>query len=93
VSGLVPIDEETWAIYGSIPVDGQVIVAEFDDRAVAESTLERIVAAEPEMQPAIRHAGPSGLRRNRPPAAHYGDHHAIATAPYRVVARPKALAG
>jgi hypothetical protein len=48
VSGLVPIDEATWAIYGSIPVDGQVIVAEFDDRAVAESALERI-AAEQEM--------------------------------------------
>jgi hypothetical protein len=48
VSGLVPISDETWAIYGSIPVDGEVIVAEFDNRAEAESTLEPIAAAEQE---------------------------------------------
>jgi hypothetical protein len=46
VSGLVPIGDETWAIYGSIPVDGEVIVAEFDNRADAESALEQIAAAE-----------------------------------------------
>jgi hypothetical protein len=44
VSGLVPIGGETWAIYGSIPVDGEVIVAEFDNRADAESALEQIAA-------------------------------------------------
>ena len=49
VSGLVPIGDETWAIYGSIPVDGEVIVAEFDSRADAESALERIAAAEQEL--------------------------------------------
>lgn len=54
VSGVVSIDEQVWAIYGSIPVDGQVIVAEFDDRAVAESTLRRIVAAEQELGRTIR---------------------------------------
>jgi hypothetical protein len=48
VSGVVPIGDQTWAIYGSIPVDGEVIVAEFDNRADAESTLERIAAAEQE---------------------------------------------
>ncbi len=46
VSGLVPVGEETWAIYGSIPVDGEVIVAEFHSRAHAECALERIAAAE-----------------------------------------------
>jgi hypothetical protein len=48
VAGLVPIGDNTWAIYGSIPVDGEVIVAEFDNRAEAESALERIAAAEQE---------------------------------------------
>lgn len=46
ISGLVSIDEEVWAIYGSIPVDGQVIVAEFDDRTAAEYILRRVAAAE-----------------------------------------------
>jgi hypothetical protein len=44
VSGLVPIDDETWAIYGAIPVDGQVIVAEFSNRADAETALKGIAA-------------------------------------------------
>ncbi|HEX6392096.1 MAG TPA: hypothetical protein VFZ97_01560 [Acidimicrobiales bacterium] len=51
VSGLVPIGGETWAIYGSIPVDGEVIVAEFDNRADAESALEQIGAAERDNAP------------------------------------------
>jgi hypothetical protein len=46
---VVPIDEHTWAIHGSIAVDGEVILAEFDDRdhaalaaqEIALSTLER----------------------------------------------------
>jgi hypothetical protein len=46
VSGLVPIGDQTWAIYGSIVVDGEVIVAEFDNRADAESALEWIVAGQ-----------------------------------------------
>jgi hypothetical protein len=40
---------ETWAIYGSIPVDGEVIVAEFDNRADAQTALEEIAAAEQEL--------------------------------------------
>jgi hypothetical protein len=48
VSGLFPIGDKTWAIYGSIPVDGEVIVAKFDNRADAESALKRIAAAEQE---------------------------------------------
>jgi hypothetical protein len=48
VSGLLPIDDKTWAIYGSIPGDGEVIAAEFDNRADAEWILERMAAAEQE---------------------------------------------
>jgi hypothetical protein len=43
---LVPIDDETWAIRGSIAVDGEVIVAEFHDRADAETAVEQLYAAE-----------------------------------------------
>ena len=43
---LVPIDDETWAIRGSIAVDGEVIVAEFHDRADAETAVEQLSAAE-----------------------------------------------
>jgi hypothetical protein len=43
---LVPIDTETWAIHGYIAVDGNVIVAEFDDRQEAEAAIACIAAAE-----------------------------------------------
>jgi hypothetical protein len=43
---LVAIDERTWAIHGSIAVDGEVLVAEFDNRADAEAALDAIVTAE-----------------------------------------------
>jgi hypothetical protein len=43
---LVVIDEHTWAIHGSIAVDGEVLVAEFEDRDEAESAVEEIVAEE-----------------------------------------------
>lgn len=59
VSGLVPIDDRTWAIYGSIPVDGQVILAEFGDRADAESVLEQIDAADQDHDAVM--AKPSGI--------------------------------
>ncbi len=38
---LVPIDDHTWAIHGSIAVDGEVIVAEFDDRDTPRSRPRR----------------------------------------------------
>jgi hypothetical protein len=41
---LVPIDEHTWAIHGSIAVDGEVILAEFGDRADAELAVAQIAA-------------------------------------------------
>ncbi len=43
---VVPIDDETWAIHASIAVDGEVIVAEFHDRADAETALKQLSAAE-----------------------------------------------
>jgi len=39
------IDDKTWAIRGSIAVDGEVIAAEFDTREDAESALEQLSAA------------------------------------------------
>ena len=58
VSGLAPIGDETWAIYGSIPVDGEVLVAKFDNRSDAESALEQIAAAEQES--VILNSSPNG---------------------------------
>jgi hypothetical protein len=43
---LVPIDEQTWAIQGSIAVDGEVILAEFDNPEDAELALEQLAASE-----------------------------------------------
>jgi hypothetical protein len=43
---LVPIDEQTWAIRGSIAVDGDVILAEFDNPDDAELALEELAASE-----------------------------------------------
>ncbi len=43
---LAPIGDQAWAIYGSIAVDGNVIVAEFGNRADAQSLLDQITLAE-----------------------------------------------
>jgi hypothetical protein len=43
---LVPIDDHTWAIQGSIAVDGEVILAEFDNPEDAELALEELAASE-----------------------------------------------
>ena len=40
------IDQRTWAIRGSIAYEGEVILAEFDTREVAELALEWLVTAE-----------------------------------------------
>jgi hypothetical protein len=42
---VVPIGPHTWAIHGSIPVDGEVILAEFDTEEDATAALELLVAA------------------------------------------------
>jgi hypothetical protein len=43
---LVPIDEHTWAIHGSIAYEGEVILAEFDNRDDAELAAEELAASE-----------------------------------------------
>ena len=43
---IVPIDEHTWAIHGSIAVDGEVILAEFTDRTDAGLAAQEIAAGE-----------------------------------------------
>jgi hypothetical protein len=57
---LVPIDENTWAIHGSIAVDGNVILAEFGNREDAEAALVRIAAAEASVAAGLDH-GEEGL--------------------------------
>jgi hypothetical protein len=43
---LVRIDDQTWAIHGSIAVDGEVILAEFTTQDDARSALEQLSQAE-----------------------------------------------
>jgi hypothetical protein len=43
---LVLVDQRTWAIRGSIAYEGDVILAEFDTREIAELALECLVTAE-----------------------------------------------
>jgi hypothetical protein len=59
---LVFIDENTWAIHASIAVDGEVLVAEFDNRADAQSALEQIAAAEQEMDTRTGSSEPLGRK-------------------------------
>jgi hypothetical protein len=42
---LLEIDDHTWAIHGSIAVDGDVILAEFPDRADAETAAREIATS------------------------------------------------
>jgi hypothetical protein len=39
---VVQINAHTWAIHGSIPVDGEVLLAEYEDPADAADALHRI---------------------------------------------------
>ena len=43
---LFQIDTHTWAIHGFIPVDGEVILAEFDHPDTARTLLEQLAAAQ-----------------------------------------------
>jgi len=43
---IVEFNEVTWAIHGSIPVDGEVILAEFDSRENAVAALALLSEAE-----------------------------------------------
>ena len=43
---LFQIDTQLWAIHGYIPVDGEVILAEFDQPETARAVLARLTAAQ-----------------------------------------------
>jgi hypothetical protein len=43
---IVEIDARTWAIHGFIPVDGEVILAEFERRDLARAVLDRLPRTE-----------------------------------------------
>lgn len=43
---IVEVDSHTWAIHGFIPVDGEVIIAEFDQPEQARAAIVQLVAAE-----------------------------------------------
>jgi hypothetical protein len=51
---LIQIDAQTWAIHGSIAVDGEVILAEFSNKGDAETALERLSAAEEQTVSSLR---------------------------------------
>ena len=52
---VLQIDTELWAIHGYIPVDGEVILAEFDHRETATAVLAQLAAAQEHSR--IRHWG------------------------------------
>jgi hypothetical protein len=48
---VVEIDAHTWAIHGSIAVDGDVIMAEYESEAHARIVLDELGAAEGSRDP------------------------------------------
>ena len=46
---VAPIDQRTWAIVGNLAYEGEVILAEFDTREVAELALEELAALDPDI--------------------------------------------
>jgi hypothetical protein len=42
---LIALDEHQWAIRGWVPVEGEVIVARFDNHADAHAALDQLEAA------------------------------------------------
>lgn len=43
---LFQVEAQIWAIHGYIPVDGEVILAEFDHRETAKAVLAQLAAAQ-----------------------------------------------
>ena len=43
---LFHMDTDVWVIHGYIPVDGEVILAEFDHRETARAALDQLAAAQ-----------------------------------------------
>ena len=46
---VTPVDERTWAIVGTLAYEGEVILAEFDTREIAELALEELAALDPDI--------------------------------------------
>ena len=46
---VAPVDERTWAIVGTLAYEGEVILAEFDTREVAELALRELAALDPDI--------------------------------------------
>ncbi len=50
---LFKMDEQVWAIHGYIPVDGEVILAEFERRETAIAILAQLAAAQEDSPPSL----------------------------------------
>jgi hypothetical protein len=46
---VTPVDARTWAIVGTLAYEGEVILAEFDTREIAELALEELAALDPDI--------------------------------------------
>jgi len=46
---VAPVDQRTWAIVGTLAYEGEVILAEFDTREVAELALRELAALDPDI--------------------------------------------
>ena len=46
---VAPIDDRTWAIVGTLAYEGEVVLAEFDSRDVAELALDELAALDPDI--------------------------------------------
>lgn len=46
---VVPVDEHSWAILGSLPYEGEAILAEFASREEAELALEQLATLDPDV--------------------------------------------
>ncbi len=62
---LIEIDPHTWAIHGSIPVGGEVILAEFGNQDDAKAALDLLWAAEANRRAAGATGVFPGLDRSR----------------------------
>jgi hypothetical protein len=46
---VTPVDERTWAIVGTLAYEGDVILAEFESREIAQLALEELAALDPDI--------------------------------------------
>jgi hypothetical protein len=46
---VAPVDPQTWAIVGTLAYEGEVILAEFESREIAQLALEELAALDPDI--------------------------------------------